>query len=196
MLGSFYEKAWDFERQAQAQRHIDPPIISADQPFKKRRKSASNEMHLPKTETLQLGSSRAASIPPLKEKTGDGVESVARKEDSTETNEVSVRMNPEQDRESIVEALIASWMILIYRYQQDTFQRFSWGTDTGEDPCLQCVPVSQTDVSKITTLSDLNVVVRKVVPEDAIARGCSETVFIFNDGAPDEVRHLHIDQGP
>ncbi|KAF2655202.1 acetyl-CoA synthetase-like protein [Lophiostoma macrostomum CBS 122681] len=121
----------------------------------------------------------------MKEKDGGISERAAREGRAIEVNDVSIRIGSE-DREHILDALIASWMGLMYRYQQDTFHRFSWGTHTADDPCLQCVSVAPTDMSRITTLNELVAVGHQAVTTDYIARSHSKSVFIFNDGTPAE----------
>ena len=195
MLGSFYEKAWDFERQAQAQRHIDTPSSPEFSPSKRRRRSSSARIHLPKDEFLQLGNGRAPPVGSVNsKKSGPVMEDLA--ESSTDANEVLFRTNNEQGGEVIIEAIVASWLLLLYRYQRDTFQRFSWGVGDSEGVRLECVPIAQTDFAKVCTLADLIAAVRRTGAVEAIARNSNTHRLILNDGSSDEVSPLGIAQDP
>jgi hypothetical protein len=92
----------------------------------------------------------------------------------------------EQEIAMVFDTLLASWILLVQRYQRDSFQRFTWGLDQPGQDHNQCIETEQLDLSKLETAEDLLAMVRNVVSKESSGLMESSGVF-FNDGTPDEV---------
>lgn len=194
MLGSFYEKAWDFERQAQAQRHfVTPPLFTSKTERTKKQRNSFKRMHLPKSEMLQLGGGGGGSHYRSKSAESNGsvkhsVQHCMSTSDETAcADEVSTTFPKDRCRESIFESVIAGWILLVFRYQRDSFHNFTWGFEGCEKPRIQCIPTVELDLQIIRTISDLLAVVRKSITRDIVVDYATIPTLIFNDGTKEEV---------
>lgn len=195
MLGSFYEKAWDFERQAQAQRYIETlPLFTRKTNLPKKHKVFPGNMHLPHSEVLQLGSGSSHSAKKQLERNGVKVkpsvqESTNSSGDTFESNQITASIPAELEREAVVEAIVAGWVLLVHRYQRDAFHNFTWSLEGAGNSGVQTIPSSQLELQNIFTIADLLKVAQKLRVNGVQNEQGSAPVFIFNDGTQEEVNH-------
>ena len=82
--------------------------------------------------------------------------------------------------------IVAGWILLIQRYQRETFHQFTWGAKDAGDDNIQNISVGDLLLQNVTTVAELLEMVNKIrAKEISIERGNGE-VFL-NDGSKDEV---------
>jgi hypothetical protein len=87
--------------------------------------------------------------------------------------------------DTILDSITAGWILLISRYQRDTFHNFTWGVKDALDS-IQTVATEGMSLGEVITVTDLLKVVRRVRAREIEAEGGEMRVF-FNDGTKDEV---------
>lgn len=86
---------------------------------------------------------------------------------------------------TLLDSITAGWILLISRYQRDTFHNFTWGVKDAVDS-IQTVATEGMKLGEVVTVADLLEVVRRVRAREIEADG-GETRVFFNDGTEDEV---------
>ncbi|KAJ4371135.1 Non-ribosomal peptide synthetase [Neocucurbitaria cava] len=197
MLGSFYEKAWDLNRQAQQDPHSFTPSHSNDEHSRKestrRRPSVRKKMHLPNGEPLVRFS--GVSEEPVEVKVqSNGV--VKTQENGTntngtahanqpvsQTNEVHISHPEDLAADAVLDTVLTAWTILVQRYQRDLFHQFTWGVkDAGADQ-IQCIPTPELGLLNHTTAGSLK---GKVADVRSKVISVDKTVIFLNDGTKEE----------
>jgi hypothetical protein len=199
MLGSFYEKAWDFERQTTRHSYINStPLFSqkTDPPPKQTVNKFFTNMHLPNgsNEMLQLGGggvgSKTLAIAQEVMKNGHEHNTNANGED-VGRNEILVSTPSGKSRKEIVEAIIAGWILLVHRYQRDAFHNFTWGLEGAGNAGIQSIPATELNLLNNKTISDVLEVARSTKSNEIPIEQRGTPVLVFNDGTKDEVRRLY-----
>lgn len=91
----------------------------------------------------------------------------------------------EQELDMVLDTLLASWILLVQRYQRDAFHRFTWGmAQSGQD--VQCIESERLELSKLETADELLPVVRDAISKETSGLKELSGIF-FNDGSADEV---------
>lgn len=107
-----------------------------------------------------------------------------RNADSTETNEVDIPTLQNQTPDTVLEALLTAWAILVQRYQRDVFHQFSWGIKGAGSDKRQCISTSDLDLLNINDAASLAAKIHELRLKDVSLNGA--TIFL-NDGTKDEV---------
>ncbi|KAF2749753.1 nonribosomal peptide synthetase 6 [Sporormia fimetaria CBS 119925] len=111
---------------------------------------------------------------------GNGIYTNEAKKERPRNNEVLIPVPPE-----LLEAVLAGWVLMMQRYQRDTFHTFTWGLEESATNELQSVPAFDLKMSSITTIADLVDAVRRVRSKDILVQP-TDTTLTFNDGTKDE----------
>jgi len=108
---------------------------------------------------------------------------VDRDASSHDTIEISIE---EQELDMVLHTLLASWILLVQRYQRDSFHRFTWGLGQSGQDFTQCIESELLDASKPERADELLAMVQSAISKEA-PRTTSSSVVYFNDGTTDEV---------
>lgn len=211
MLGTFYEKVWDLNRQTQSDLHRSTSTAVRGeqhrQKSKRRHSSLQNKMHLSNGDSIVRFSSRQEEPTEVKvldngtvEVQGDG-----HTQDSTEhtqtngnvpaANEVQIAIPQTSDVGDVLDTMLTAWSILIQRYQRETFHQFTWGVKDAGDEQIQCVSISDVDLQNQKLVVDLK---SKISASRSSTIPNDQPVLFLNDGTKDEVRsstarnHLNV----
>lgn len=189
MLGSFYEKAWDLDRQL----HTDPDSLTY--PFSKKASQARKgfrlrpKMHLRKSdETMRCGG--AVGVDETRYTNGSSTalhEHKTERPDSTEdVNEVVLSVPYGLDLDAVSDCILASWILLVLRYQREPFQLFNWRNGlTTED--FQSIETGPLDLPEFCTGAELLDKMRGTRSTNVILVCDSSSTIILRDGTKDEV---------
>ncbi|KAH7135324.1 nonribosomal peptide synthetase 6 [Dendryphion nanum] len=194
MLGSFYEKAWDFGRESQSSTYslIDtPPLFSTKSGRKAYTKSSHifKKMHLPQALKLDGGELSHVELNhksnglPTKHDVEHDRNTIG---DFARDNEILVQVPSDKDRELIVDTAIASWILLVQRYQRDTFLNFTWGLEGAANSGIQIVAAQELNLTNVSTVTDLITTVHNIRSKDIAIDQPTGLVLVFNDGTKDE----------
>jgi hypothetical protein len=207
MLGPFYRRVWDLNRQAQEDQHYFNSMSSGshhiDISMKRRHSSLSSKMNLPNGE--QTVHASGVGDEHVEKKVQRNGASKTRGQDShtnghngatqtnahvSEANEVQIPFPNNLALEGILDTILTAWSILMRRYQRDAFHQFTWGLKgtTGSDK-TQCISASGLDMLSLTTAGSL-----KTSVSEARSKSLSidRATFMVNDGTREEVQHISI----
>ncbi|KAF2793291.1 nonribosomal peptide synthetase-like protein [Melanomma pulvis-pyrius CBS 109.77] len=95
-------------------------------------------------------------------------------------NQVSIHI-----LDTLVDSVIAGWILLVQRYQRDSFHNFTWGLADSGDSVVQTVATTELKLESVVTVADLLAVVRGVRSREIKVEG-TEPVLVLNDGTKDE----------
>jgi hypothetical protein len=93
---------------------------------------------------------------------------------------------------TLLDSITAGWILLISRYQRDTFHNFTWGVKGAGDSSIQTIATEALRLGDVVTVADLLGVVRGVRSREIIIAPLEELVIFFNDGTRDEVSSLQM----
>jgi hypothetical protein len=93
--------------------------------------------------------------------------------------------------DTLLDSITAGWILLILRYQRDTFHSFTWGVKDAVDS-IQTVATEDLRLGEAVTVADLLDVVRRVRSRECDVSTMEQPVLFFNDGTKDEVNTSHI----
>ncbi|KAH9864443.1 Non-ribosomal peptide synthetase [Plenodomus biglobosus] len=199
MLGAFYEKVWDLTRQAQQHYHSSPNPTNKEEPLKhnerKRRRSSNIKMHLPNGDHMVRFSGVSEEHTEAKiQSNGDvmvsengtklkGDSQVAQEEISVAVNEVKIPIADGQDANTVLDAILTAWIILVQRYQRDVFHQFTWGIQGGGADHIQCIPTPDLDLANQQVVGQLKSKVRDLRSKDI---SLDQSNIFLNDGTKEE----------
>jgi hypothetical protein len=92
----------------------------------------------------------------------------------------------EQSSEELLDTLLASWTLLLQRYQRDAFHKFTWGPADSSRDLVECIETECLELLKLETANELLTTVRNVVSKEVLGLE-SPLMLFFNDGTADEV---------
>ncbi|KAF2689882.1 nonribosomal peptide synthetase 6 [Lentithecium fluviatile CBS 122367] len=84
----------------------------------------------------------------------------------------------------VLDAVLASWILLVQRYQRDSFHRCTWGVEKAGEEGVQCIEAEQLQLSKLETGADLLAKIRGVGSKEM--GSSQESPLFFNDDTIDE----------
>lgn len=185
MLGAFYEKAWDLGRR------VDANIQgTSGSPKARKRKQYSNDqkMHLRQTdETVQYtgavgGGTRSST-------NGHGKNQTARGSNPQHNvkwaSEADISLSEEQSVDAVFDAILATWVLLLYRYNRDSLDQFSWSNKDQND--FHPVSLRGLYFPGLHDVSDLLKATQNLRFKDASSDKQSSLHLLLRDGIDDEV---------
>ncbi|CAI6326507.1 unnamed protein product [Periconia digitata] len=92
----------------------------------------------------------------------------------------------EPDLESILDILITSWVLLVQRYQRDSFNCVTWGTKSVETQTSQCITAAEMGLGSFATSTNLLATIRSLRLTSPSGNSGELTEFFFLDGSADE----------
>lgn len=198
MLGSFYEKTWDLNRQTQQDPHsfTTPLSIGEHQHKESKRKqfSVRYKMHLTNDEHVVRFSGVPEEHTEVKVQ-DNGIVKTEEKETDTKdiskpdsgvpaTNEVSIPLPDGLVTDAVLDTVLTAWTLLVQRYQRDLFHQFTWGIqDAGSDK-IQCLPTPELDLLSHKAAGSLKARVADVRLKDV---NIDKATIFLNDGTQEEV---------
>jgi len=107
--------------------------------------------------------------------------SVPMRQCSQDFNAIEIPIPQEKDSRTILNVILTSWVLLLQRYQRDSFDRFSWGVnDKDLTHILFC---HQLELTKLETVAQLRGKIQSIWSSDD---SVSPTIFL-RDGINNEV---------
>ncbi|KAF2635407.1 nonribosomal peptide synthetase 6 [Massarina eburnea CBS 473.64] len=85
--------------------------------------------------------------------------------------------------EPLLDTVLASWVLLVQRYQRDSFNCFTWGVKA---LASQCIAAPELDLSKLSTAADLLGKMRSLRTREISQSVAEAPVLYFNDGSNEE----------
>ncbi|KAF2874354.1 nonribosomal peptide synthetase 6 [Massariosphaeria phaeospora] len=101
-------------------------------------------------------------------------------------NEVFVLFNGDQALETLLGSVVAGWILLVYRYQRDSFHQITWGLKETEEANTRSISAGDLDLSNFTTVGNLLDKIQDLRARDISLDQFKNTVLFFNDGTPEE----------
>lgn len=204
MLGLFYEKAWDLNRQTQQDPHSFTSSSSTRNHHqnldrKNRQPSLKKKMHLPNgNHVVRFG---GVSKEPVEVKVqSNGIVKTEEHEPTLGTtlqeeapiskaNEVSIALPQDLAGDALLDTILTGWSILIQRYQRDLYHQFTWGLRDAQISDLQCIPTTDLDLLNQNTAGALKSKIGNVRSKDF---NIDQATIVLNDGTQEEVRYHFI----
>lgn len=204
MLGPFYGKVWDSDRQTRQSQHFSHTPFSTTQHHaqtrRKRRSWVESKMHLHNGEhVVRFGGVQEeyaeAKVQPNgtvqtqehgSQSNGDNG-AVSTNGQPTTVNEVHVSLPDGLSTDEVLDTVLTAWTLLIQRYQRDVFHQFTWGNKDAGTDWYQCIPSSDLNMQKQSTGGSLKSKISDLRSKDLL----NEASDIFlNDGTKDEVSNI------
>jgi hypothetical protein len=166
MLGSFYEKAWAFGKEASAQRFrgIRPAISTYEDPRHPSNIEKNDSglkivpMHLKRPDTMLLGDSvmnGRKEYRKSKNVTAPNTQSSGPHDISARPDEISLPIPLGRNTRETSDIVVASWIILAYRYQRDTFDGVSWRYQQEVSSIRQRISALEVDLPNLKSTADI-----------------------------------------
>ncbi|KAF1967696.1 hypothetical protein BU23DRAFT_602721 [Bimuria novae-zelandiae CBS 107.79] len=182
MLGSFYEKAWDFGRQLDAR---DSSAGSFE--GHKGNYLIRNKMHLQQNdETARYaGAVGTGATSSKKGHAENGAEhNLNVHQDVRDVNAAEILMPEELESEILLDATFASWVLFLHRYHRDSVDQIIWSDHDRED--FHSFPTGGIHVPNLQRVGDLLGVVQSLRAEYASLGLHNSPNISFRDGTGDE----------
>lgn len=93
----------------------------------------------------------------------------------------------EQELVSVLDTLLASWVLLVQRYQRDAFNCITWGVKDANDQGFQTIFSEELDLEESTAVADFRQKVANTKKSGVSGRVNESSELVFIDGSKDEV---------
>ncbi|ORY07645.1 nonribosomal peptide synthetase-like protein [Clohesyomyces aquaticus] len=112
-------------------------------------------------------------------------------------NEVSIPLPESTNRATALEAVLAAWVLLLYRYRGDSSPEFAWGPE-GDDSTVREI-FEANEIAHLKALYDVQESVRIQISKKRALRNHSSLVLVLADGPKDDSHfsvsiHFHAQQ--
>ncbi|KAF2130328.1 nonribosomal peptide synthetase 6 [Dothidotthia symphoricarpi CBS 119687] len=101
----------------------------------------------------------------------------------SDSNEVDIYVPKDLPQDSILDTVLAAWIVLIQRYQRDVFHQFTWGAKDAEKDKIQCISAGDLDSPSHETCDSLTTKLRNLRLRNISG---DETTIFLNDGTSEE----------
>lgn len=182
MLGSFYEKAWEFGRQIDASSEC---ATTTPRRINKAGASHRKRMHLRQSEEGVSALKSVDASPGTIGLPKEPLQRESRQRQNVEfPDEVGISLPEELDVATVLDRYFASWILFLHRYHKDGVDQFSWTTSVSNG--FYALTFGGLDLSSLHSVADLLNAVRSWRPQFKLTNLATLPCFGYRDGVDEE----------